>query len=394
MNQQEVHSGHAFLLMEGGPLYRLEKRMGLMKQNAPFAIARATIAVLITWLPLLILSALQGRATGHAVTMPFLRDFSAHTRFLLALPLLLAAEVVLGPRIAEAAGHFITSGVVGERDYQKFDSYVDATLRARDSVLAEMMILVISYLTTLYASNATGIHVSTWRTYHVTPSVSLTWAGWWGLLICVPLLQFLVLRWLYRLFLWFRFLNRVSKLDIQLFPTHPDESAGLGFVGEAQRFFGILLFAYSAGAAGVLANMIVYDKVPLKNFYPAIVAYLVVELLIIVGPLVIFTGKLLRMKRRGLYQYGALATAYTGSFHRKWIDKDNPEHETLLGTGDIQSLADLGNSYGFIEKMNFLPLDLRTVLQLTVASLLPMTPLLLTVMPLKDILKLLTKVLL
>ncbi len=393
MNQQEVHSVRSFLLMEGGPLYRLEKRVGLIKEHAPFTIRRAVVSVFITWLPLLILSAIQGRAVGHNVTMPFLRDFSAYARFLLSVPLLLVAEVFLGPRIAEAAEHFITSGVVGENDYQKFDSHIDAGLRSRDSVLAEIVIAVIAYLGTIYAASATEIHVSTWRTNTIASSISHTWAGWWLVLVCVPLLQFLVLRWLWRLFLWFQFLNRVSKLDMHLFPTHPDESGGLGFVGEAQRFFGILLFAYSVGAVGVLANMVVYDKVPLKNFAPAIATYVVMALLIILGPLVIFTGRLLKTKRKGLHQYGALATTYTGSFQRKWIGNQNPEHEPLLGTGDIQSLADLGNSYGFIEKMGFLPLDLRTVVQLIVASLLPMTPLLLTVMPLKDILKLLVKAL-
>jgi hypothetical protein len=394
MNQQGVHSCRPFLLMEGGPLYHLEKRVGLIREHAPLTIRRAALSVVITWLPLLILSAIQGRAAGHNVTMPFLRDFSAYTRFLLAIPLLLVAEVVLGPRIAEAAEHFIRSGVVGESDYQKFDSYIDAGLRSRDSVLAEAVIAVIAYVGTMISSGATVVHVSTWRTNQIGSFSSHTWAGWWLLLVCVPLLQFLVLRWLWRLFLWFQFLNRVSKLDMHLYPTHPDESGGLGFVGEAQRFFGSLLFSYSVGAVGVLANMIVYDQTPLKNFASAIATYVVVALLIILGPLVIFTGRLLKTKRKGLHQYGALATTYTGSFQRKWIGNQNPEHEPLLGTGDIQSLADLGNSYGFIEKMGLLPLDLRTVLHLILASLLPMTPLLLTVMPLKDIVKLLVKALL
>ena len=380
--------------MEGGPLYRIEKRVGLIKEHAPLTIRRAALSMVITWVPLLILSAIQGRAAGHNVAMPFLRDFSAYSRFLLAVPLLLVAEVVLGPRIAEAAEHFITSGVVGESDYQKFDNHIDAGLRSRDSVLVEIVIAVIAYVGTFIASDATVVHVSTWRVNSIASSISHTWAGWWLMLVCVPLLQFLVLRWLWRLFLWFQFLNRVSKLDVQLFPTHPDESGGLGFVGEAQRFFGILLFAYSVGAVGVVANMVVYDKVPLKSFGAAIATYVVVALLIILGPLVIFTGRLLKTKRKGLHQYGALATTYTGSFQRKWIGNQNPEHEPLLGTGDIQSLADLGNSYGFIEKMGLLPLDFRTVIHLIVASLLPMTPLLLTVMPFKDIVKLLVKALL
>jgi hypothetical protein len=178
---------------------------------------------------------------------------------------------------------------------------------------------------------------------------------------------------------------------MQLYPTHPDEAAGLGFVGEAQRFFGMILFAFSLGSTGVLAREIVYDHVPLVSYAPSIATYVVCALLIVVGPLIVFTGVLLKTKRVGLHQYGTLATNYTGSFHQKWIEHKTPEQEPLLGSADIQSLADLGNSYGYVEKMKSLPVDPRTLLHLVLASLLPLTPLLLTVMPLKDILKLLLK---
>lgn len=107
----------------------------------------------------------------------------------------------------------------------------------------------------------------------------------------------------------------------------------------------------------------------------------------------LFTGKLLKTKRIGLHQYGALATTYTGLFHDKWIRGENPTNEPLLGTRDIQSLADLADSFDVIEHMNPLPVNPRTILQLTAASLLPMATLLLTVMPLKDVLKLVLKVL-
>jgi hypothetical protein len=63
----------------------------------------------------------------------------------------------------------------------------------------------------------------------------------------------------------------------------------------------------------------------------------------------------------------------------------------LLSLVSNEVLADLGNSYGYIEKMKPLPVDLRTLLHLVVASLLSLTPLLPTLMPLKDVLKLLLK---
>jgi hypothetical protein len=380
-----------FLLMEGGPLFTLQKRVGLIKDGSPYLKRRALVAALVTWLPLLILAGMQGLAFGHNVPVPFLRDFSTYSRFLLAVPLLLLAENVLGPRIAGAAAHFVTSGVIKEKDFQRFDALVDRGLRLRDSVVAEIVILALAYTLSWVSFRSMPNHVSTWYRNIAETGGTLTWAGYWLVGFCMPLYQFLVLRWLWRLFLWFQFLSRVCKLDLQLFPTHPDEAAGLGFVGEAQRFFGMILFAFSLGSTGVLAREIVYDHIPLATFAPTIASYVVIALLIVIGPLMVFSGVLLKTKRVGLHQYGALATAYTGSFHQKWIEHKTPEQEPLLGSADIQSLSDLGNSYGYVEKMKPLPVDPRTLLHLVLASLLPLTPLLLTVMPLKDILKLLLK---
>jgi len=381
--------------MEGGPFFRIERRVGLIKANAPFMMRRAIFAACLTWVVLLILSAVNGTAFGEAVTLPFLRDFSTYSRFLIAVPLLLVAELLLGPRIAETAEHFLLSGLVKRDQFQIFDNAIENGLRLRDSVLAEIIIAILSYLVTFVAFRMLAVPASTW---YAIPSGSsgfrLTVAGWWLVLVCTPLMNFLALRWLWRIFLWFRFLGKVSKLNLQLFPTHPDQAAGLGFIGEAQRFFGILLFAYSCGATGVIADDIVYGRIPLQHFAVSIAAYAIMALLLTAAPLVIFTGKLLATKREGLHEYGTLATAYTGSFHHKWIEGDNPEQERLLGSGDIQSLADLGGSYELIEHMKPIPIDPRSLLQLVVAALLPMTALLLTVMPLKDILKLLMKLVL
>jgi hypothetical protein len=382
-----------FLLMEGGPLFRIERRVGLIRANTPFTIRRAILAACLTWLVLLILSALQGGALGKAVSIPFLHDFSTYSRFLVGVPLLLMAEIVLGPRIAEATKFFLIAGIVKREDFQAFDDAVESGLRLRDSVVVELMIALLSYLVSFYASQRLAVSTSTW---HSIPSESggftRTWAGWWLILFCTPLMHFLVFRWLWRIFLWFRFLSKVSRLNLQLFPTHPDQAGGLGFVGEAQRFFGILVFAYSCGITGVVANQVLYAKIPLQHFAASIAAYAVFVLILTTAPLIVFTPKLLVAKHEGLLEYGALATEYSSSFHRKWIRDEHSEQEELLGSADIQSLADLGSSYEFIEHMKPIPIDPRSLIQLIVATLLPMVALLLTVMPFKDVVKLLMKV--
>lgn len=375
--------------MEGGPLYNLEEWLGMARPER--IRRRAFLSAFLTFLPLLILAILQRRAVSN-VEVPFVRDFSTYSRFILAVPLLLFAENVLGPRIAVAAAFFVSSGLVPEKDYARFNDLIDRGLRARDSVIAEIILVLFSYAFAIIGLRSTAINASTWYLTRNGDTTSLTWAGWWLIGFCAPLFQFLFYRWLWRLFLWFQFLSRVRHLDLQLFPTHPDEAGGLGFVGETQRLFGIILFAMSIGTTGVLANEVVYDKVPLSHFNSAIAAYVVIAILVLLGPLSVFGGLLMHVKRIGLHQYGALATAYTGAFHRKWIRHEALDSVDLLGTGDIQSLADLGNSYNFIEKMKPLPIDLRTVLHLVVSCLVPLAPLLLAVVPLKDLLRLVVKI--
>jgi hypothetical protein len=392
MSQMEMPS-RPFLLMEGGPFFNLQKRVGLIRQNSSRVKRRAVLAALITWIPLLMLASLQHRAFGHSVPVPFMSDFSAHSRFIFAIPLLILAENILGPRIAGAAAHFVDSGLVVEKDYRRFDQFVADGLRSRDSIPAELIAVVLAYCLAIISFRLTAVHMDTWYATRSDQGTTLTWAGWWLLGFCTPLFHFLLLRWVWRIILWFQFLARARKLDLQLFPTHPDEAGGLGFVGDTQRLFGILLFAFSLASVGVLANDIVYDKIPLQAFVPAFVTYAVAVLIVFAGPLAIFSGMLRRLKRLGLHQYGTLATAYAGSFHKKWIENQNSDHEALLGTGDIQSLADLGNSYSFVKKMKAIPIDPLDLVHLIVASLLPMTPLLLTVMPLGDLLKILLKVL-
>jgi hypothetical protein len=391
MSTPTVDLNRSFSLTEGGPTYRIERRLGLIRENSPRMLRTAMIAIAVTWVPLLALSAMQGNAAGHGVAIPFLRDFSVHTRFLLSVPLLLIAEPIVGRHWAHAARHFVTSGVVIDVDFKRFDAAVKDGLELRDSRTAELLMVVLACAIAAIALVSTAVHVSTWYALRTNSGVSLTWSGWWFTLFCVPLFQFLLLRWLWRQCIWGQFLWRVSRLNLLLMPTHPDEAAGLAFVGGAQRYFGIVLLAYSFAVAGVAANRVIYDKIPLPQFAAPIAFYVICAVVIVLAPLVVFAPVLLKTKRQGLLQYATLGTEYTSSFHKKWIVSSRTPEESLLGTGDIQSLADLGNSFGFIERMNALPMKRRTPIHLALACLIPMAPLLLTVMPLKEVLKLLYK---
>jgi hypothetical protein len=61
--------------------------------------------------------------------------------------------------------------------------------------------------------------------------------------------------------------------------------------------------------------------------------------------------------------------------------------DALLGTGDIQSLADLGNSFSVVKEMRLVPISKEAIFQLAIVAVVPIVPLLLTLMPLDELLK-------
>ena len=104
-----------FSLVLGGPLYQLFLRSGLAKPPLDLLRRRVLALPLLTWLPLLVLSVLQGQAVA-GVGLPFLRDLEAQARFLVALPLLIVAEVVVHRRLAPAMRLFVEKGIVRPDD--------------------------------------------------------------------------------------------------------------------------------------------------------------------------------------------------------------------------------------------------------------------------------------
>jgi len=103
----------------------------------------------------------------------------------------------------------------------------------------------------------------------------------------------------------------------------------------------------------------------------------------------LFAPKLAAAKRDGLREYGALAERYVRDFDTKWLRGGAPAGEPLLGSADIQSLADMGNSFEVIRTMRAAPIARQDIIRIVAATLAPVAPLGLTMMPLEDLLKML-----
>jgi hypothetical protein len=388
MNQDKSNNEVEFSIVDGGLLDEGLKRAGLNKPDAKFLGLRLVALAVISWLPLLILSAKAGLMLGDTVQIPFLHDFAVHTRLLLALPLLLIAEAVIDPKLRIVIRHFFTSGLILEKDLIEFSQLIVDAVRRKKSYAAELIILLIVIVqNTSSLQIVSGSTLSTWHEVKGTDGKEFTAAGWWYVCVSAPIFQFLLYRWLWRFFIWSNLLRRIAKLDLQLFPTHPDHAGGLSFLGMGQSKFVVIILALSSVVAAVIANRVLYGGETLVSFKFIAAMFVVLNVILFLGPLMVFTPKLIKLKHRGLLEYSTLATAYSRSFDQKWLRGDNEQNEPLLGTGDIQSLADLSTSVENIETMKAFPFNLSVVKSLVVAAVLPFLPLVATVIPLKDLLK-------
>jgi hypothetical protein len=373
-----------FSLVLGGPLYQMFRRSYRAGTGLGLLLRELLVLPLLAWLPLAVMSTLEGHVLGHQ-NLDFLHDIESHVRFLVALPVLILADLVVHERTREVVALFLERHIVTSEDTPRFYAAIEAAMRMRNSVALELALLVFVYTAGhMIWRHETALGAATWYSVPEGKSLRLTLAGYWFSWVSVPLFQFMLLRWYMRLAVWYRMLWRVSRLSLCLLPTHPDHAGGIGFLGDSSYAFGPVLFAQGAVLAGLISSHILYQGQSLASFEVSIVALVGFFVLVILGPLTMFTPLLSRTKRSGLRQYGALATDYVTDFDKKWV-RGGAGDEVILGSGDIQSLADLATSFAIVEEMNLVPFLFADIIRLTVITALPLLPLLLTMMPLQEL---------
>jgi hypothetical protein len=302
---------------------------------------------------------------------------------------LVIAELVVHQRMRHLVQQFLQRKLIPENAMVRFDAAIASAIRLRNSTLVEVLLIAFVYvvgISIIWRQNVV-LDTSTW---YATPSAEgskLSVAGMWYGYVSMPIFQFLLLRWYFRFFVWTRFLWQVSRINLQLVPTHPDRAGGLGFLTTTVYAFVPLLIAHGALLAGLIGNRIYHVGVTLPTFKYEILVLVLFLLCAVLGPLLVFAPQLEEARRKGLLEYGTLAESYVREFDAKWLRGGAPADEPLVGSADIQSLADLANSYEVVRTMRFAPFSTGAILQLAAATLAPVAPLLLTMMPLEELLK-------
>ena len=380
-----------FSVVLGGPLFQLFRKAHLAGDALELMTKRVLAMVALSWVPLLILTAAQGLALGTKVVVPFLYDIEAQARILLFLPLLVAAELIVHQRLRPVASQFLQRGLIPADARPQFEAALVSAMRLRNSVVAELAMVALVYGVGLGVvwRQYSALDVATWYATPTAGGKTLSLAGYWYGVFTLPLTQFLLLRWYYRLFIWGRFLWHVSRIKLRLVPTHPDRIGGLGFLAHTIAAFSTLAVAHGAFVSGWIANRIFREGASLLDFKFVIIAVTVWMLVLFLGPFLVFSAQLAEATRQGERDYGPLAARYAREFDLKWVHTDQPPHEPLLGSPDIQSLADMGNAYNIVSRMRVMPITKQAVIQLAGATLAPIAPLALTMMPIGEVAKLL-----
>lgn len=376
-----------FSLILGGPLYQLFLKTRLARPPLKLLHRRMLLIPALAWLPLLALTLLEGHALG-GVSVPFLHDIETYARFLVAMPLLILAEPVVHSWTREVVWQFRERGIVPVESMPRFQAAIDSAMRLRNSMTAELVLLAVVFaLAPWLWQNGMALRTDTWYAAANDGRIDLTRAGVWFVHVSAPMFQFLLLRWWFRLAIWWRFLWQMSRLPLEIKAAHPDRAGGLGFMGDGVYGFMPVLFAQGAVVSGLIASRVLTGArtaIEFRSEIALLILLLVAQVLI---PMLFFVPDLMAARRDGLRRYGALAATYVREFENKWLGAGVPTTEALVGSADVQSLADMAGSSDVVREMRPVPFDLRVLVQLVVVAAAPFLPLVLTVIPLAELLK-------
>ncbi|TWI04976.1 hypothetical protein IP90_01118 [Luteimonas cucumeris] len=372
----------SFSLMRGGLVYHALHSLGAI---GPGRRTTSWVALLLTaaaMLPIMIATALDGTLYGDAVVMPLLGDYAVLARFLIAVPLLILAAPRADSLLRESIAHFPRSGLVSANNRDRFEHAIDRIVQLRDSKLPETLCLLLALLPLTFEQPSFGVMqgISDWR--------QTGFAGIWMNVVAVPIFRFIGLIWLWRLGLWCYLLWRLSRIELDLHPAHPDGAAGLGFLAIAQYRFLVLPFAGSVLLAGSVIDHILYLGATLQSLKLLLLSYAIGATLVSIAPLFLMCPKLLVLKRRSILEYSVLGHLGVHAFDRHWLGTGTSTDGTsLLESAQPSALADFGAVFNTVRGMSVVPMTRYNLLWIMLAVLLPLVPVLFVAVPINEILQ-------
>ncbi|HOX19418.1 MAG TPA: hypothetical protein PLI70_00700 [Gemmatimonadales bacterium] len=383
----EVIDVPAFSLCEGGRLQSALTKSGLSGGARGRGMLIGMLLV-IGWLPLVVLSAAAGTAVG-GVDHPLFSDLGTWARFLVVVPIMIMAEPAADRILGIVVELFRRAGLVREPDLPAFEAAVVRTQRLATSDTAEL-VLLLTALALPHLLVASLPHLGSeaaWFGSVVEGRTDISGAGRWYAWVSLPLVQFLMLRWLWRIVCWWGLVWRISRLDLAWAASHPDGAGGIGFLAWSPRAFRTVFLGFSALAAATVSNRIQYGGESLLDARGPIVAFIVCECMLLLAPQFFFVGGLVKARYSALAGYGLTGIAMTREFDRHWTAPPPASGAKLLDSGQSSAMIDYTGVYGQVKAMRPVAISLREVAGILLPVAAPFAPLLLYQYSLKEILQ-------
>lgn len=382
-NHQSADSADDLSLFRGGLFYRLQLMTRLIDADDWNLHRRVMFVLSVTWLPLVMITGFFNRDQLVAL----LTDYQVYSRIVIAIPVLLVGQFVMENRFRVVATHVRQAKLLGAEDLRKLNEAFATIRRLRDSPLSELIIvaLVFADLALIWHNKiAAG---PAWAVYRNSGAAHPTLAGWYYIVVCIPIYQLLLGLSFWKWSLWSLFLLRLARMDLKVVATHPDAHGGLGFLGLSPIGFAPVAFALSSAIGGNWRNEILHYGSRLASFkLPAIMLFGLI-FLIALGPLAPFVPRLDVLRRNAMLEYGVLAQRHATDFHEKWISRGECPEQQHFSVADVTALADFAISYRNIKQMRPFPADKGTLIGLALAIAVPLFPAVLAEFPLSVILQ-------
>jgi len=371
-----AHSKEDFSLSAGGPFNRVLERMHLQNRQGKLAV----LGLCITWLPLVVITVIEGTLyTG--TQLPFLKDVAMQARLLVALPMLIIIKLTIDSNV-NVVTRYLSEVLMRSEERQEF--LTSAFRRARkltSSTLTEIiMFLIVIGVTVSFVKG--GVYSAledgtiTWMTYTKDTGQRLSVAGYWAVIISIPIFQFLLFRWLWRYFVWIILLFHLSRVKLNLMPTHADRAGGLGIIMLAQRSFNLIFVAGSVTISGQWIAQLLKHPDYFESIRGQGIAYIIICLVVLLIPLLFFMGKLFKTKNEGLLHMSNLGATLSRQFEREWIN-DLPIEKIITGKEvDPSMIFDYSGMYDSLQQLRTFPVTPRDILGMALILLVPFIPIL------------------
>lgn len=367
-----------YAFASGGLLWKVFDRPRFETKSLRQQIYFVLGLVLLCWLPLAVLSLLK--LGWDQFYLLFVRDISTHVRFLLVIPILIFARRSVNKSFDNCIDFFYGTKIVDDTNREKFEHVLYRLEKWKNSKFIDFGIIFLVYFSFFLQQGNHINNVSTYAPWHSMDD-HIVAAGWWYLLLSLPILQLLLFRWLYTIILWIIFLGKISRIDLHLSALHPDGAGGLGFLQYTQLSFFPVALAYSALCAGITNNMIMFSKVSIMDYKVTIISVLVFVLLLFMLPLLLLLPLLAKVKRSYFMKYSLEAWPMA----RKYEGQLNDYYKTEKENPDTSWHVDLMGSFEYAKNMKIILVDKTILLSFLAAVILPFLPVVAQQIPLREV---------